>query len=214
MELLLIRHAEPVRIAQGEVEGPADPGLSARGAEQASRLGTWLAGERVDAIVTSPLRRAQETAAPLATRLGLTPEIDPGVSEYDATSGEYIPIEELRALKDERWQATIEGRWSDVGGVDPVSFQAEVVPAIDAIIERFAGARVAVVCHGGVINVYLAWILGITRPLWFHPEYTSVHRVHAARGGGPRSLASLNELAHLIARRDLAAGPSTVGSGA
>jgi len=206
MELLLIRHAEPVRIEQGEVKGPADPGLTGRGTEQATRLGDWLGGEGVDAIITSPLRRARETAAPLAGVLGIAPEIDPGVSEYDADSGEYIPIEELRALKDERWQATIEGRWDDAGGMNPVAFQAEVVPAIDAIIDRFAGAKVAVVCHGGVINVYLAHVLGIDRPLWFHPEYTSVHRVHAARSGGPRGLSSLNELAHLVATRDTPTG--------
>jgi hypothetical protein len=50
--------------------------------------------------------------------------------------------------------------------------------------------------------VYLAHVLGIAQPLWFHPEYTSVHRVHAARSGGPRSLSSLNELAHLVGTRD------------
>jgi broad specificity phosphatase PhoE len=142
----------------------------------------------------------------LATSLGITPEIDPGVSEYDADSAEYIPIEELRALKDDRWQATIEGRWEDAGGVDPAEFRAQIVPAVDAIIERFPGGKVAVVCHGGVINVYLAHVLGITRSLWFHPEYTSIHRVHAARAGGPRSLTSLNELAHLVATRDHDAG--------
>jgi len=203
VELLLIRHAEPIRIGRGEVEGPADPGLTDRGIEQATRLGAWFGVERVDAIITSPLRRARETAAPLAAELGITPEIDDGVSEYDATSGEYIPIEELRALKDERWRATIEGRWDDAGGMDPVAFQAAVVPVMDAIIDRFAGAKVAVVCHGGVINVYLAHVLGITQPLWFHPEYTSVQRVSAARSGGPRSLSSLNELAHLVATRDV-----------
>jgi 2,3-bisphosphoglycerate-dependent phosphoglycerate mutase len=200
VELLLIRHAEPVRIALGEVEGPADPQLTERGAVQAQRLGAWLGVEGVDAIVTSPLRRARETGEPLARALGITPEIDPGVSEYDADSGEYIPIEELRELKDHRWQAQIEGRWVD--GTDPVAFQAVVVPAIDAIIERFPGKRVAVVCHGGVINVYLAHVLRLERALWFHPEYTSVSRVHAARTGGPRSVSSLNDTAHLVGTRD------------
>jgi probable phosphoglycerate mutase len=202
VELLLIRHAEPVRIALGDVEGPADPQLTARGADQAARLAAWLAVEGVGAIVTSPLRRARETAAPLADALGMVPEVDPGVSEYDADSGEYIPIEELRELKDERWQATIEGRWEDADGIDPAVFQAAVVPAMEAIVERHPGAKVAVVCHGGVINVYLAHVLGIERRLWFHPEYSSIHRVHAARGGGPRSVTSLNELAHLVATRE------------
>jgi len=201
VELLLIRHAEPVRIAAGEVDGPADPGLTERGAKQASRLADWLRTERVGEIVASPLLRARETAAPLAEAFGLDIVIDEGVSEYDADSREYIPIEELRALKDDRWQATIEGRWEDAGGVDPAEFQKIVVPAMDSIVDRSPGSTVAVVCHGGVINVYLAHVLGIDRHLWFHPEYTSVSRVRAARSG-PRSVGSVNEVAHLMGRRD------------
>ncbi len=201
MELLLIRHAEPVRIAEGEVEGPADPGLTERGTDQAERLGAWLAVEGVDAIVTSPLRRARETAAPLAAALGLQPEIDEGVSEYDANAGSYIPIEELRETKDERWFATIEGRWADVGGIDPHEFQARVIRAVEALIARHMGGSVAVVAHGGMINVYLAHVLGIDRLLWFHPEYTSISRVRAARSG-ERSVCTLNETAHLEAVRD------------
>jgi len=206
MELLLVRHAEPVRIDEGDIEGPADPGLTARGVDQATRLGAWLAADGVDAIVTSPLRRARETAAPLAAALGLEPEVEPGVAEYDAAAGHYIPIEELRAAKDERWYATIEGRWADVGGVDPVEFQRQVVPALDELIARHAGSRVAVMTHGGVINVFLAHVLGIDRLLWFHPEYTSISRVHAARSG-PRSVATINETAHLFATR----GPTLGG---
>jgi len=205
MELLLIRHAEPVRIASGKVDGPADPGLTDRGAEQAQRLAAWLAAEPIDVVVTSPLRRARETAAPLAVALGIEPVVDPGVSEYDADSDEYIPIEELRAAKDDRWFATIEGRWDDAGGVNPLEFQQSVVPALDAIAAGAPGARVAVVCHGGVINVYLAHVLGLATPLWFHPEYTSTSRVLVSRGG-QRSVSSVNELAHLVGTRDRSAG--------
>jgi probable phosphoglycerate mutase len=205
MELLLIRHAEPVRIASGEVAGPADPGLTERGVAQAQRLAAWLAVEPIDVIVTSPLRRARETAAPLADALGIEPVIDTGVSEYDADSDEYIPIEELRAAKDDRWFATIEGRWDDAGGANPLEFQAAVVPALDAIATGHPGRRVAVVCHGGVINVYLAHVLGIERPLFFHPEYTSTSRVLVSRDG-QRSVSSVNELAHLVGVRDVAAG--------
>ncbi len=201
MELLLVRHGEPVRIEAGEVDGPADPQLTERGRDQATRLAAWLAADGVDAIVTSPLRRARETAAPLAAALGIEPEVDAGLSEYDATAGHYIPIEELREKKDERWYATIEGRWADVGGVDPHEFQRQVVPAFDALIERHAGQRVAVMTHGGVINVFLAHVLGIERLLWFHPEYTSISRVHASRTGS-RSVATVNETAHLVASRD------------
>jgi probable phosphoglycerate mutase len=205
MELLMIRHAEPVRIESGSVDGPADPGLTARGQDQAARLAAWLAVEGLDAIVTSPLRRARETSAPLADALGIEPVVDPGVSEYDAASDEYIPIEELREAKDDRWYATIEGRWDDAGGIDPAEFQRLVVPAVDAVIDGHPGQRVAVVAHGGVINVYLAHVLGLARHLWFHPEYTSISRVLASRSG-PRSVSSLNELAHLVGTRDTATG--------
>jgi 2,3-bisphosphoglycerate-dependent phosphoglycerate mutase len=200
MELVLVRHAQPVRVEPGTVTGPADPGLSDTGHAQAQRLADWLAAEPIDAVLTSPLRRARETAAPLATALGVTAAVVDGVAEYDAAAGEYIPIEELRAAKDERWYATIEGRWADVGGVDPHEFQRQVVPAVDALIERYPGQRVVVVTHGGVLNVYLAHVVGTRELLWFHPDYTSISRVVAARSG-PRSIATLNETAHLTARR-------------
>jgi broad specificity phosphatase PhoE len=197
VQLLLVRHAEPVRIEGGHGTGPADPALTARGRDQAARLAAWLAFEGADAVVSSPLRRARETADHVAYALGHDLEIVDGISEYDAHSDEYIPIEELRELKDERWQATIEGRWADVGGVDPAQFQAQVVPAVEELIARFAGRRVVAVSHGGVVNVYLAHVLGLDRMLWFHPEYTSVSRVHASRRGD-RSVASVNETGHLV----------------
>jgi probable phosphoglycerate mutase len=77
-----------------------------------------------------------------------------------------------------------------------VVFQQGVVTAMEHIITGNPGASVAVVCHGGVINAYLAHILGIDRPLWFEPKYTSIHRVLASRRGD-RSLECLNETAHL-----------------
>jgi probable phosphoglycerate mutase len=200
MELVLVRHAQPVRVDEGSVDGAADPGLSEAGQRQAQALAVWLAAETPDAVISSPLRRARETAAPLGAAVGVDVEIVDGVTEYDAAAGAYIPIEELRAEKDERWYATIEGRWADVGGVDPHAFQAQVVPALETVVERFPGGRVVVVTHGGVINVYLGHLLGTSRLLWFHPEYTSISRVHAARSG-ERSVATLNETAHLYARR-------------
>lgn len=203
MELLVIRHAEPVRVTAEESGGaPADPELTARGREQAARLGDWLAAEGVDHVVSSPLRRATETATPLAEALGLDLAIDDQLCEYDANADSYIPIEELRELKDDRWQAMVEGRWEDFGGEAPDVFRRRIVARLDAVIVEHPGERVAAVCHGGVINVYLAALLGIDRHLWFDPGYTSVSRVRASRGGA-RSIGSINELAHLVGRRDV-----------
>ena len=75
MDLLLVRHAEPVTIVAGEVEGPADPPLTPEGVDQARRLAAWLAHEHVDVIVSSPQRRAFETAEPVSEALGLQLEV-------------------------------------------------------------------------------------------------------------------------------------------
>lgn len=207
MELLLIRHAEPVRIAPGEGDGgPVDPELTARGRDEAQRLAAWLATEDIDAVISSPLRRARQTAEPVARALGLDVEVDSGVIEYDANADHYIPAEELKRERDARWQAMLDGRWEDFGGEAPDQFRGRIVPCLDGIIRRFPGGRVAVVCHGGVINVYVGALLGLDRLLWFEPGYTSITRVAAARSG-QRSLVTLNETAHLLGVRDPAAEP-------
>lgn len=193
MELLLIRHAEPIKIV--EADGPADPHLAERGYEQAGRLADYLAGETINGVWSSPMVRAKETAAPLAEALGLDVIVDIELAEYDKDATSYIPIEELKANKDERWFAMVEGNFEE-RGIDPVEFQAGVVRAIEHIITGNPGGTIAVVCHGGVINAYLGHILGITKPLWFEPRYTSIHRVMASRRGD-RTLSTLNETAHL-----------------
>lgn len=201
MELLLIRHALPQRITT-EMSGgsPADPGLTETGHDQAARLAAWLRVEGVDQVVTSPLRRATETAAPIAHALGLTSQVVDDLHEYDSAADSYTPIEEVRAENSEQWQAMVDGRWEDYGGEPPEQFRARIVPCVDRVIAENPGRKVAAVCHGGVINVYLAAILGIDRHLWFDPEYTSISRVRASRLG-TRSVASVNESAHLVTTR-------------
>jgi probable phosphoglycerate mutase len=197
MELVLVRHAEPVRVEGGD--RPADPHLTARGRAQAERLAAWLADGAEGAtahIVTSPLLRAIETGAPIAQALGLEPEIVAGVAEWDVGNHTYIPVEELRRLQDERWFAMVEGRWGEAGGTDPVTYRAQVVDALDQLIARFPGQRVVVVCHGGAVNVYLGHVAGVERALWFEPAYASISRVAASRDG-TRSIVSVNETGHL-----------------
>lgn len=189
MELLLIRHGLPVRVDEGATDGPADPHLASAGVQQAVALAEWLAtgGHPIHAVWSSPMRRARETAAPLAARLGLPVDVAEGIAEYDREASSYIPIEELKAANDPRWNQLPER---------PEEFQAEVVDAIEQIVAAHPGQRVAVVCHGGVINAYAGHVLGIDDPLFFLPKYTSVSRILAA-STGVRSIESLNEDGHL-----------------
>ncbi len=194
MELLLIRHALPIRI-EGAT-GPADPPLAELGRRQADALAEWLADEPLDAIYTSPLRRALETAAPLASRHGLVAIVEDDIAEFDREADSYVPIEELKAEDDPRWHQMVAGEWTSDGTVDPAAFAAGVIAGVERIIAAHSGQTVAIVAHGGVVNVYLAHILGTTRPMFFEPAYTSISRVLAARSG-QRQVRSVNETAHV-----------------
>ena len=194
MEIVLVRHGLPLRI---ELEtGIADPELAAEGHEQAEKMAAYLGLEDVEAIYVSPLRRAIETARPLSKLLGLEAVVSEGVAEFDRNSREYVPVEELRATNDPRWEKLLRGEWDGVDE-DPSLFKARVVATVEDMIARHPGGRVVVVCHGGVINQYLAHVLGIETHIgFFYPKYTSIHRVMAARSG-QRSIVSINEASHL-----------------
>ena len=194
MEIVLVRHGLPLRV---ELEtGIADPELAAEGHEQAEKMAAYLGVEDIEAIYVSPLRRAIETARPLCKLLGLEAVVSEGVAEFDRNSREYVPVEELRATNDPRWEKLLRGEWDGVDE-DPSIFKARVVATVEDMIARHPGGRVVVVCHGGVINQYLAHVLGIeTHVGFFYPKYTSIHRVMAARSG-QRSIVSINEASHL-----------------
>ena len=194
MEIVFVRHGLPLRV---ELEtGIADPELAAEGHEQAAKMAAYLGVEDVEAVYVSPLRRALETARPLCKVLGLEAVVSEGVAEFDRNSREYVPVEELRATNDPRWEKLLRGEWDGVDE-DPSLFKARVVTTVEDMIARHPGGRVVVVCHGGVINQYLAHVLGIeTHVGFFYPKYTSIHRVMAARSG-QRSIVSINEASHL-----------------
>jgi probable phosphoglycerate mutase len=200
VELIWVRHGEPERISPG-TGVPADPALTARGRDQSERLAAWLAAEPIDVVLSSPQRRAVETAAPIARAHGLEVEVAKGLIEYDARSDAYIPMEELRATNAPQLSAMYDGRWEEFGAEPAATFRTRIASTVDEIVAAHPGRRVVAVCHGGVINVAFAIALGLERHLWFEPHYTSLSRMVASRTG-IRSVASINERGHLDARRE------------
>ena len=194
MELLLIRHGLPVRV--DDAGGPADPELSEEGWEQARRLAAWYRDDGIGAVYCSPLRRARETAMPLAEATGHEVVVDEELAEFDRGFHFYIPLEELKAAGDPRYREIMSGDWDDTVEVDPEMFRQVVVGAVERVIAANPGGRVAVICHGGVVNAYASHVLGLSSTLFFNPGYTSVSRILAARSG-ERSILSLNETGHL-----------------
>lgn len=176
--------------------GIADPELSEAGQAQARLLADYLAMESIDAIYSSPLRRARETAAPVAERFSLPVSVLDGVAEYDRSSNVYVPVEELKAANDPRWIEMRDGIWTSDDESEE-DFLRRVVESTEEVVARHSGQRVMIVCHGGVINAYLAHVLGLGNQRgFFYPNYTSVHRVAAARSG-ERSIVTVNETPHL-----------------
>ena len=194
MEVLLIRHAIPIR---RELEsGIADPELATEGLKQADLMAQYLASEKLHAIYASPMQRAQQTAQPLASVQGLAITTVDGVAEYDKNSNQYVPVEELKAKNDPRWQEMLRGEWTSTDETED-EFIKRIVDSVEEIIANHASQRVAIVCHGGVINAYICHVLGLANQRgFFYPNYTSIHRI-AAAGSGERSIVTLNETSHL-----------------
>ena len=193
MEIVLVRHGLPMRVETKD-GAAANPSLSRIGLAQADQASDWLVAIDIDAIYSSPLQRARETAAPFAKRSGLKIGIEDGVSEFDRDSSTYIPMEELKAQNYEAWKAFVDGGYGD--DVDVLSFQATVVRGIESIIDRHPGERVAVFCHGGVVNMWASHVLETPPRLFINVGYASVSRFLCA-STGERRLVSLNETQHL-----------------
>ena len=192
MELILVRHGLPVR--RENTDGPANPELSEAGKQQSQLFAEYMMLEHVDAIYTSPLKRAVQTAEPLTELISLPSLVVDGVAEYDRESNEYIPVEELKAANDPRWH---EMKTAGFAGQEiPDEFKDRVLTSLEKIISEHRGDKVVVTCHGGVINQYVAHVLGLTESQFFYPNYTSIHRI-ACSGSGHRSILSINETSHL-----------------
>ncbi|MCZ6501317.1 MAG: histidine phosphatase family protein [Gammaproteobacteria bacterium] len=193
MELILIRHGLPEKVIN-EDGSPADPPLSTTGLEQARKVADWLKDHEIDRLYSSPMQRAFQTAEPLARVKELEIEVRDGVAEYDQQAGDYIPVEQLKEFDYERWRRLMSG---NVDEVDFQTFCKVVISTIEKIIAENRGKKVAITCHGGVINVWTAHVIGFEPKMFFNPNYTSINRFMAA-SSGEKSVITLNEHSHLM----------------
>jgi broad specificity phosphatase PhoE len=198
VDLFIIRHGRPQRqvLAEGEA---ADPDLSETGHQQAKRVAEFLANENIDHIVSSTMRRAYQTAVPLATELGYEVEQLEDIKESDHKNSMYIPAEEM-SRDDPETAHFFEGNVYDhvfSDGIEP--FTERVSRGFQHIIDTNKSKRVAVFCHGMVTSIFLRTILNFDDPLSLTPDYCGITRVQAA-SNGVRSVRSINETHHV---RDL-----------
>lgn len=208
--LILIRHGETQWNAQSRIQGHIDTSLSDAGLTQVRALVRGLRAEALAAVYTSDLARARETAQPLAHDKGLELRVDPRLRERGFGLFEGSTYEQAQR----RWP-TEYAVWARrdpghalPGGESTWQVRERVFEALAQIVARHAGSAVAVVTHGGVLDVVYRAAHAIA---WETPRShllpnASINRVHAALDAPRRELSfvveSWAEDRHLDGARD------------
>jgi probable phosphoglycerate mutase len=203
VDLLLIRHGASAAAVPGEpfelLEGQADPPLAPEGEEQAQNVAAWLANEPISSLFVTPLRRTAQTAAPLAERTGLVPQVVPELREIflgEWEGGEFrIRVAQgdplsIRLFEEERWEVI-------PGAESMESFGARIASGLEQVADAIGpGNTGAAILHGGVITE-ICHQVARSRPFAFlQVDNTSITRV-VRRPDGRWLLRYFNETAHL-----------------
>ncbi|MCS7275921.1 MAG: histidine phosphatase family protein [Dehalococcoidia bacterium] len=194
--LYLIRHAQSLSNT-GEAREWSDPPLTEVGRLQAQRLADRLARQGLDAILSSPSRRALETARFIADATGLPVEVEEDLREVVMGS----PDNDPRQLQGEAAEALArrlarEMRWDAFPGSEGSrAARSRVRGIMDRIARRYEGRRVAVVTHFGFIQTYLSIVLGVRRDFLFYTFNASITSVRVK--GRRRVIWRVNDIAHL-----------------
>jgi 2,3-bisphosphoglycerate-dependent phosphoglycerate mutase len=160
-DLYLIRHGEALGAIHDIVGNTA---LSPLGIMQAERLRDRLAatGEILaDALISSTLIRARQTAEIVAPALGLPISFDDEVQELRDGAGEGMRIEEYRTRYGEVNFRETPFRQVAPGGENWGQFVLRVGTAFDRILRKYEGKTIVIVCHGGVIGISFLHFLGV-----------------------------------------------------
>ena len=164
-DLLFIRHGETDWNRQQRFQGQIDVPLNATGMAQAARVAERLAADRHDALFSSDLQRARETAAPLGAAWRMPPLALPGFREQNFGVLEGLDVPTIQARHPDLWQRWLEHRadFALPGGESLRQFHARVMAAVRELAAAHAGARLAVVTHGGVLD--MLWRSAHQQPL-------------------------------------------------
>ena len=201
--VLLIRHGQSRGNAEGRFGGHTDTPLSARGRRQAEALAKALVGEKFSAIYSSDLKRAVQTAEPLArvTRAKLI--TSDAFRERSVGVMEGLTFEEAAAQYPEQYAALLHRDFEHVllGGESYRQTLDRASKKLDEIIEEHKGGRVAVFTHTGAICILSLHLMGALdspelKPVWIATANCGIARFDLRDDGFVRVLA-LNDTRHL-----------------
>jgi broad specificity phosphatase PhoE len=201
-ELVLVRHGQQEYDPGAPAGELIDPPLSEMGRSQARLAGMALSTQKVDAVYSSPLRRAHDTAREIARHHRLEPVVLHDLREVEVfrdVPPDRTPLDFIGklVLTGTRHRMVQEKTW-DVYPFSESSaeFRRRIINAVEGIIAEHPDERVVIACHGGVINAYVGHVIGSRYDMFFRPVHASFHVV--AAGGGIRALYRLNDVYHLM----------------
>jgi broad specificity phosphatase PhoE len=195
--LVLVRHGETAWNRENRVQGTSDTPLSDNGIRQAERLASSMAGEEIDLIVTSPLRRAAETASIINRGLNAPLRTDEDLRELDQGIFEGMGYTELM-----RDHGDFLRRWA----ADPASV---VMPGGESLavlqerawkaVLRITGSveRALIVSHNFTITVILCRALGVPLSGFRHIRLDNASRTILEARDGAFTALVINDTAHL-----------------
>lgn len=197
--LLLVRHGETDFNAEKRFQGQMDIALNANGRLQASALAKKLAHELIDIVVTSDLIRASETSAIVMAGRGVEIVEDGRLRELNFGTWEGMTYTEIQD-SDPQALSTWEGDlmyMAPPGGETVSQFSSRVRSILRAIQAKYAGQTILIVAHGGVLQLLLCTLLGLSADrFWqFGLKNASLSEVTLHQAGA--IIQSVNDTSHL-----------------
>ena len=198
--VVAVRHGETAWNVQTRIQGQIDIALNAAGCEQAQRLSRALAGEQLDAVYASDLRRAADTAHAVAARVGLAVRTEVSLRERafgDFEGLTWAEVEQQHPEASRRWRVR-DASFGPPGGETLAVFYERAVSALAAIAERHRGQHIAIVTHGGVLDALYraASRIALDAPRTWQLGNASINRVlHGEQGF---TMVGWNDHLHLI----------------
>jgi broad specificity phosphatase PhoE len=198
--LLLIRHGETAGNREGLFRGQKDFPLNENGRAQARTLAQELSAWKIDAIYSSPLTRANETARPLAKLCELPVLEEPGFTNIHLGEWEGRPKAWVEKEQPELWRIWVREpeNLKREGAETLGEVQVRAFSALERIVEAQTGETVAVVSHRAVLKPLIARCLGIAAPYFWkiHMDNAAYSILEHTRERG-YMLTLLNQTRHL-----------------
>ena len=159
--ILLVRHGETDWNREHRWQGHADPPLNQLGRDQARALAARLGETPLDAIYSSDLARARETAEIVAASMGLDVVADPALREIDVGEWRGLTTPEIELRFPDGFRRHVDGGDGWELGETHAAMSARIVGAVTRVAAAHPGGRLLCVLHGGVIRALLAHAAGV-----------------------------------------------------